>query len=391
MQWTTDQHWIHVTAGGSESRSVTCISNAPLPAPLHGLPSLLGARFLSLPAKLAAVHLASRAMLTNRYSVAHLSFTQWLAEAGVESDELVQRLLTPIIVSACNCLPSECSAEAALHVLQDAIFATPGASAIGVSSVPLSVLYQPIPDILARVGSCVYTGVSVQAFDAHSVTISGGTSAGTFTQILTTDQLICALPFERAASLASPALMRADSRFTRLANLRHGPILGVHLKFAEPICPYPHAVLVDRPTQWVFRKDDVGRHVHCVISGADEWMNLSEAEIIQRVCIDLAACFGSAALQKPLWARAIKERRATFIPSPDSYAHRPALAPPSAGGVLIAGDYTQTGWPATMESAARSGAIAAALAIGKPGHTFLATRLPRPALLSFLPSHVHIT
>jgi zeta-carotene desaturase len=394
LQWTTDQHWIHVSdTQGPGQHSVTRITNSPLLPPLHGLPSLLGARFLSLPAKFAAIHLASRGLLADRHSVAHLSFTQWLAEAGVDSDELVQRLLTPIIVSACNCLPSECSAEAALHVLQDAIFSRPAASAIGLSRVPLSALYEPIPLLLARVGSTLHTGISVHSFDARTVTISSGTSAGTRTQTLTTDRLICALPFERVATLASPSLARTDPRVPALSRLKHSPILGVHLKFAEPVCPYPHAVLVDRPTQWVFRKDDAGRHLHCVISAADEWMDLSESEIIQRVCVDLSACFATTPQPTltPTWARAIKERRATFVPSPESCGQRPTIAAPAPGGVLLAGDYTRTGWPATMESAARSGAMAAALALDQPGDAFLAPALPKPALLSFLPSPARIT
>jgi len=377
MRWTSDQHWIHAPAPGVAT--VTRISNAALPAPFQGLPALLGAEFLDLPAKLAAIQLGARAVLADRSHLAHLTFTQWLQQVGIESDLLVDRLLAPIIISACNCLPSQCSAEAALHVLQDAIFHTPAASTIGVSSVPLSQLYAKVPEMLRQAGSEIYTGAGVEWFNEHVIALTDG-------RLFTADQVVCALSFERACAAAAPDLRFADDRFEAMNHLQHGPILGVHLKFAEPICPYPHAVLVDRPTQWVFRKDEDGRHLHCVISAATEWMDWSEPQIVQHVCADLGSCFGCATTPVPTWARAIKERRATFIPSPQSYAHRPSSRPLHPGGIILAGDYVQTGWPATMESAVRSGAIAAAATLGLPPSTFLVPDLHPPGLLTFLPS-----
>ncbi len=377
LRWTTDQHWIHAPEG--KQPTVSRISAAPLPAPMQGLPSLLGATFLDLPAKLAAMQLAARVMVTKRSGLADVSFLQWMRREGIESDVLVERLLTPIIVSACNCLPSQCSAEAALHVFQDAIFATPQASAIGVSRVPLSQLYARVPEMLAKVGSEIWTGAGVAEFDAHEVKLSDG-------RVLKAERVVCAMPFERTRALASQQLRERDHRIAGLDLLDHAPILGVHLKFAEAVCAYPHAVLVDRATQWVFRKDEEGRHLHCVISGALAWMNLSEAEIVERVCADLEACFEGARRQKPLWARTIKERRATFVPTPESYFYRPDVRSDEPGGVILAGDYTRTGWPATMESAVRSGAMAAAVALGQPEDTYLVPALPRPLLTSFLPS-----
>lgn len=376
LRWTTVQHWIHVRPL-PHFPTISRIDNALLPAPMQGLPSLLGAHFLDLPAKLAALQLGIRGVLADRSTLQHVSFTQWLQQIGIDSEVLVNRLLAPIIISACNCLPSQCSAEAALHVLQDAIFHTPQASAIGVSRVPLSRLYAKFPERMQETGSEILTGAGVASFDAHSATLSDG-------RIFAADRVVCALPFERAIACADATLRESDGRFASMQHLEHGPILGVHLKFSEPICPLPHAVLVDRPTQWVFRKDDAGRHLHCVVSAATEWMDLTEAEIVSRVCEDLRACFG--ATSAPLWARAIKERRATFVPSVDSYAHRPTCRAAEAGGVILAGDYVQTGWPATMESAARSGALAAAAVMDLPEGTFLVPELPKPGLLSFLPS-----
>jgi zeta-carotene desaturase len=126
--------------------------------------------------------------------------------------------------------------------------------------------------------------------------------------------------------------------------------------------------------QWLFNKglDDQGRqHVHAVISGADEWMDLDESEIVSRVVQDVHhAIPGSVGLQ-PIEARSIKEKRATFAATPGLDSFRPSAGPgfvgAHGGGVenlLLAGDWTDTGWPATMEGAVRSGYAAAAAVLG---------------------------
>jgi zeta-carotene desaturase len=136
-------------------------------------------------------------------------------------------------------------------------------------------------------------------------------------------------------------------------------------------------VLVECGTQWLFRKDREGRAVHAVISAADRWMDLGEDQIVERVVADVRACFPGGAGASVTSARAVKERLATFAATPAFEATRPATTGPS--GVILAGDYVRTGWPATMEGAARSGYMAAGAVLGEElGSMVCAARRPAP-------------
>jgi len=150
----------------------------------------------------------------------------------------------------------------------------------------------------------------------------------------------------------------------------------VHLFFEGQVMDIPHLVLVGRDVHWLFDKGigtDGGQHVHAVISGADAWMDLDEDEIVRRVLADVHHALPRSRGLDPVAYRAIKERRATFAATPAFEARRPRAEPGwvgvSGGGIrnlFLAGDWCDTGWPATMEGAVRSG-YAAAAAISEEG------------------------
>jgi zeta-carotene desaturase len=240
-----------------------------------------------------------------------------------------------------------------LQVFQDGFLKGAEAIRIGIMTVPLGEVYKPATAIIESAGGRVVLGESVARFDDRSATLANA-------QTLHADAVVCALPFEKARDSVDPALAARDPRFAPLALMRHSPILGVHLFFDRPVLPTPHAVLVERDTQWLFRKDAEGKVVHAVISGADAWMDLDPDAIAQRVIADLVACFPAAAGAQLQLARPVKERRATFAYTPGFDHLRPAAATLDGRGPYLAGDYTQTGWPATMEGAAISGFAAAA-------------------------------
>jgi monoamine oxidase len=238
-------------------------------------------------------------------------------------------------------------------VFQDGVFAGARASRIGVPKVPLARLYERSEGIIAARGGQVLLGESAEEITSRRVLTRSAGQARTHHG----DLVICALPFEKARRL----IRSDDPRLGALDSFAHSPILGVHLRFDRPVIDLPHAVLVERPTQWLFRKDADGRHVHAVISAADAWMDMDESQIATRVCEDLFACFPNAAGAKLEHIRAVKERFATFAATPEFERARPAAIAPTdpRAHVLLAGDYTNTGWPATMEGATRSGWAAA--------------------------------
>jgi zeta-carotene desaturase len=236
------------------------------------------------------------------------------------------------------------------------------------SRVPLSNLYDPVESHLEQVGGTVQLGTSARAiaFDGNRVT-------GVVTEhgFVDAAAVIAAVPFDRLAKLCSGSLTSADSRLQRLGALRFSPILGVHLFFEIEVMTLPHLVLPGRDTHWLFNKgtDKHGhQHVHAVISGADAWMGLEEREIVDRVLADLVWALPAARGLEPSGFRSVKEKRATFRAEPGVDRLRPVAAPGcGVRNLFLAGDWCQTGWPATMEGAVRSGYAAAAAATGAPG------------------------
>ena len=139
--------------------------------------------------------------------------------------------------------------------------------------------------------------------------------------------------------------------------LEHSPITGVHLWFDREVTTLPHATLLDRTMQWVFNKDR-GRYLQLVVSASRDLTALSRADIIDIAVGDLRLYFPKVKEATLVKAHVIKEQRATFSAAPETEALRPKC---DAGprGVVLAGDWTRTGWPATMEGAVRSGYLAA--------------------------------
>lgn len=348
IAWSRAIRWIE--PGGRRS----IIKPGAGPAPAHFAESFLRAPFLTLDEKFAiasAMHHLVRADLDELSSITFAA----LLRALEQPPGAIEKFWAPVVVSACNLWPDRLAASEAAHVFQEGFLAHSGAAMMGVPMAPLVELYDRAEDALARAGGDIRLGESVVRIDANKVETARGAR-------LTADAVISAAPFERVARLVSDQVRRADPRFDRLAKLEHSSILGVHLTFASGVLDLPHAALVGTGTQWLFRKDEAGARVHAVISAADAWMSLDEQEIIARVVEDIRSCLPLARGVAVLSGRPVKEKRATFAPTCESIRLRPGVTGPS--GVILAGDYVRTGWPSTMEGAARSGFLAAAAALG---------------------------
>ena len=189
--------------------------------------------------------------------------------------------------------------------------------------------------------------------------------------------MISAVPFYRLNKLVSKTMKATDTRLTALDRFEFSSILGVHLWFDQPIMDLPHLILTAGGVQWLFNKgiDDQGRqYLHAVISAADEWMSLEESEIINRVVNDIHAALPKSVGLEPVQVRSIKERQATFAATPQAEYFRPGASAGYVGirgggieNLFLAGDWCDTGWPATMEGAVRSGYAAAAAITGVGG------------------------
>ena len=349
ISWQRTVHYLD-----ADGREFNLWAVPGLPAPLHlslamGLFSALSIseRFAMTRAMWAMLRIGRR----ERESLEPLPFGDWLKRHG-QPDRLIERFYDPVVISSLNEETRAASTKYALQVFQDAMLAHRRGYLVGLPGCPLEELYaqRPCPDVRLN------TRVSEILFNANKavgVQLQNG-------ETLHSDAVVLATNHHGITRWLPEVLRLRDHRFSGLDKLETVPILGVHLWFDKPVMRRSHAALFEGPLQWLFRKDDKGMVLHGVISAARRWADMPRDQAAASFTTQLGRLFsGSGATL--LRSRIVVEKRATFSPLPGSDALRPAQAPPAGGveSLFLAGDYTKTGWPATMEGAVRSGYLAA--------------------------------
>ncbi len=374
IDWHRTFYW---TDGGGR---IDRMQAGKLPAPLHLLGSMKRMTVLNRDERRAVARCMFRIVRlggVGRQKWAGRTFDTFLKEHA-QPQSAVDRFWNVVVVSACNLDVSCVDAAAALHVFQEGFLANKWSYMMGLPVVPLVDLYDTANEIIAQHGGELLLSTSAKSigFDGRRVT---GVVTGD--GLIDASAVIAAVAPDRLAKLVSELLRKADARLQSLEEYTFSPILGVHLKYTSSIMDVPHLTLVDAPngTQWLFNKSYADlectvQHIHAVVSAADEWMELDEAAIVERVADDIQHALPKSVGLRPIGARAVKEKRATFAATPAVQRLRPPCAPGfvglGGGGVenlFLAGDWCDTGWPATMEGAARSGYAAAAAATEKGG------------------------
>jgi squalene-associated FAD-dependent desaturase len=325
---------------------ISVLRRGRLPAPLHFTGSFLRMHCLDRHDKvgIARALLAIRRERTRRKDLDKISMLDWLLQKR-QTPAAIDRFWRQVLVSAVN---EDLDRMAAIHGFQvfwQGFLAKADAYEMGVPAIPLGQLYgaeawKRWPNVR------IHQRASVERIDAEGFTVNGERRAG--------DVYICAIPFERLEAVGLPA-----------PKLEHSPVTGIHLWFDREITNLPHATLLDRTIQWMFNKDS-GRYLQLVVSASRDLTNLSRSEIVDLAVGDLRLYFPRVRDAKLLKSHVIKEQRATFSAAPETETLRPG-AISAIPRVLLAGDWTRTGWPATMEGAVRSGYIAAEHAAGALG------------------------
>jgi zeta-carotene desaturase len=326
------------------------------PAPLHLASSLLKFGAIEFREKVAL----TRAMLAmaqldrrGRESLTGVSFGQWLDEHG-QPESLVKKFYDLIVISGLNENTRDASAQYAIQVFQDSLLASRRGYLFGLPSCPLAELYAQIPCRDVRTGARV-ASLEFEHDRIRRVALQSGES-------IDVDAVVLATNFQNALRLIGDEWCNRDARLRSLDRLQSVPILGAHLWFDRPVMRESHAALMSGPLQWVFRKDESGTAVHGVISAARGFVGREKDQMLQAFELQLRGTLPEARDAKLLRGVIVIEKRATFSPVPGVEALRPAQAPglnDSIRNLYVAGDYTQTGWPATMEGAVRSGYLAA--------------------------------
>jgi squalene-associated FAD-dependent desaturase len=335
---------------------ISVLSRGRLPAPLHFLGSFLKMHCLGRADKMgiAKALMAMRREHNRRKDLDRISMLDWLLQKR-QTPHAIDRFWRQVLVSAVNEDLDRMAARHGFQVFWLGFLVRADGYEMGVPSVPLGELYGC--DSWKRLGNVrIHLRAQVEHIDEAGFVVAG--------ERLNADYLICALPFERLEAVGLPA-----------PKFDHSPITGVHLWFDREVTTLPHATLLDRTMQWMFNKEG-GRYLQLVVSASRDLTDLSRNEIIEIAIGDLRLYFPRVKEAKLVKAHVIKEQRATFSAAPETESLRPtprAMLP----NVVLAGDWTRTGWPATMEGAVRSGYLAAeeiAQAAGKPQRFLIADR-----------------
>ncbi len=345
-----------------------------LPAPLHMTQPLMRFQTLSLAEKLAIARgmmAVMRLGRSGRDASDDVSFLDWLKK-NHQSDAAIEKFWAVISISALNELPQRSSTRYALQVFQDGFLANEQAYTMGLASVPLVALYDSAQDAIEAAGGSLMLGAGAEQFLYENGRVIGlRLSDG---HVLRADAYVSAVPFDRLHKLCEPAMQQDDARLQHLDRFTVSPIIGVHLWFDRAVTDLPHLIFMKSPLQWLFNKGmeppqryglpeqangQPVQHVHGVISAAHALVDRSADDITQLVVREVCKALPDAAKATLLHARVVKEKRATFSVEPGTDRYRPQ-ATGTIGNLYLAGDWCDTGWPATMEGAVRSGYTAAA-------------------------------
>lgn len=332
------------------------IGTARLPAPLHLAAGLLRARSLGMAARLKALALL-RAMRRQGFTVdPDCSVADYLASHR-QPPEALRTVWRPLCLAALNTAPEEASTRVFLRVVRDAFFVRRRHSDLLLPTLDLSAcLPRPATDYIESRGGTVRLGARVSALQ-----LGDGAVAGVYLgeERVAADHVVIATPPETCA-----ALLRDHARVAHIAEAyRHlvpQPVCTVFLRYPQPVALDRDMVgLLDGTAHWLF---DRGRLtgdrglIAAVINGRGPHLRLANEALIDRVVRDIAVRFPR--WPAPIETKLIRERSATIVARPGIDRYRPAHAT-GVRGLWIAGDYTATGYPSSLEGAVRSGVLCA--------------------------------
>lgn len=347
------------------------LSPSPLPAPLHTSLAFLHFQALSFREK-AAISRALMVFVRGIPAEDSESFADWLLRHG-QPQRAIDRFWRPVLVSALNEEMDKISVKYAGQVFHDSFLASAEAGRMGIPAIPLSDLYGKCADYIRARGGEVLLRTTVEGIAAGNGSdweISSGDNV-----VHGVDAVVLALSFGgmQRLLLNLPADdVRAELE-ARLGHFESSPITGIHLWFDREVTSLDHAVLLDSTIQWMFQKSRIqpqrhggGSYLELVVSASRSLVNMQRQEIIDLAMSELATFFPRVRDAKLEKAAVVKEVHATFSCTPGLDAFRPN-AKTGWPGIFLAGDWTATGWPATMEGAVRSGYLAAEAATRAAG------------------------
>jgi len=365
---------------------VSVMKSSLLPAPMHTAPSFLNFSFLNAADKLSVTRALIPLTLVKQADNGQ-SFRQWLDHHG-QTPHAISRFWHPILVSALSEELDRISVSAAAQVVRESM-KSPAARQMGVPTLPLTDLYNAAGDYIRARRGLLHFRSFVDKFVVEGCQVwLGARGKEGFEERF--DYLILGLPFDALDALL-PQTPESSPIREKLAHFENSPITGIHLWFDRQISDLNHAVLLDRTIQWMFHKSRLqpmrrqnengwsgGSYIELVVSSSKSLIDKTRSEIVDLALGEVREFFPAARQANLVKSTVIKELNATYSPRPGIDEHRPT-AITSWPNVFLAGDWTATGWPATMEGAVRSGYLAAEAltrAAGMKDQRFLSPDLP---------------
>jgi squalene-associated FAD-dependent desaturase len=344
-----------------------------LPAPFHMTGSFLTFSPLALKDKLGI----ARAFYSILQSGGHppdveepggISMLEWLRRHK-QTPAAISRFWRVVLVSALSEELDRIDARYGIDVFWKAVLSNKTGYRMGVPAVALGDLYEGCRAAIEQKGGEVVfrsplRGLRIENAKLIAALFDEGREE-------TANAYVLALPHHVLSELLPESVKRTDTALGNLDKIIDAPITGVHFWFDRQVMTEPFISLLDTTTQWIFNKTalyagangasparDKGQYLQLVISASYDLLQKPRQEIIDLCLKEVRRALPAARDANLLKATVIKEAAATFSPQPGVDRWRP-IQRTSIGGLFLAGDWTATGWPATMEGAVRSGYLAA--------------------------------
>src|SRR5271154_2372645 len=385
---------------------------APLPPPLHMAPSFLLFRALTPADKrsIANAMLAIARSGGNPPRIEGISMLDWLHRMN-QTPDAIERFWRVVLVSALDEELARTDARYGIEVFWKAFLGNSTGYRVGIPTVPLADLYEGCREAIVRRGGEVRLRCGIREIRVKENCFAGALLEDG-TEVFA-EACVSAVPHDALIELLPAEWSEANGPLEGLRHLKTSPITGVHLWYDRQVMTEPFLTLLDHTTQWVFNKtllyraaetnhgtlrpnivrpseeqaatvEGGGQYLQLVISASYDLIPRSRQEIIELCRRELAEVLPLTREAQLRKATVIKEVNATFSPEPGSDHWRPEQRIPLAN-LYLCGDWTRTGWPATMEGAVRSGYLAAEALLADRGEprTFLQPDLKFEGLCKF--------
>jgi zeta-carotene desaturase len=367
------------------------IATSNLPAPLHFAPSFVEMSMLGWKDKLGMA-LGLMEFFRGYPAEDNESVEDWLKRTR-QTERSIRHFWNPIVTATLNDTVAHCSMRYAGKVFHELFLKSSTGGRLGIPTVPLSEFYAAIARLIEARGGTVQLRASVEAITQQD---DGRWRVSVADRDYVADSVVLALPFEQTQKLlpairlnehyAGLALNTRDELELKLAQQTHSSYTSVLLWFDREITDLDHAWLLDTTIEWFFNKSRIrkyapekGSYVELVIPSSGAQLSQTREEILSSALGELQMFFPEVKRAKLVKSGVLKEARATFSVVPGLDRFRPG-AKTGWPGFFLAGDWTATEWPSTMESAVRSGRLAAG-AVMDDGTRFLAPEIPASGLM----------